>query len=46
MGILRRVVFYISSKKVGAPATRITFLGILVDLVSLELSVPLENLLN
>ena len=44
--ILRRLGFYISYKKLGAPTQVIRFLGIDVDSIALELRLTLDKLLK
>ena len=46
IGILRRLGFFISLKKLISPATKIRFLGIDVHSVSLELTLPEDKLLK
>ena len=44
IAILRRVGFYVSFKKLVAPAQKIRFLGIDIDSVTMRLSLPIDKL--
>ena len=44
VAILRRLVFFISFKKLISPTTKIRFLGIYIDAPNLELSLPEDKL--
>ena len=46
MGILRRMGFYISFKKLLSPTTKIRFLGIDIDAQKLELTLPEDKLIK